>query len=130
MHKERLTRLADFLDGLGPDQFSIYSWVHNPGEGEKPGGCGTVACAAGWACTLPDFNAVGFDFPVFGYKPTYRTPSKLYSGDEALCKFFGLTLEQSGDIFYPGAYVRPDFGRIEPRHVAARIRGLLKQEGA
>ena len=42
MNKERLIKLADFLDTLKPVQFNFrYVWENGP--------CGSVGCAMGWA---------------------------------------------------------------------------------
>ena len=50
MNKERLNKLADFLDGLDSDKFD-YSNVVTKFDSEQSCGtvsCGTVCCAMGW----------------------------------------------------------------------------------
>jgi hypothetical protein len=54
MNRERLNRLADFLDTLDPERFSIHTWA--TGDLHE---CGTVGCAAGWATMIPEFAEAG-----------------------------------------------------------------------
>jgi hypothetical protein len=48
MNKERLKRLANYLDTVKPEEFNLKDWK-----------CGTVACAVGHACSIPEFSAAG-----------------------------------------------------------------------
>ena len=73
----RLTRLADLLDTVKPEQFWLQAWFASrkltqdelnglsAWESAEPPGyteteCGTVACAVGHALRLPEFNDAGF----------------------------------------------------------------------
>ncbi len=55
----RLLRLADFIEQIPPERFKFSSWVGSDYRG-KPGiGCGTTACAFGWATAMPLFRKLG-----------------------------------------------------------------------
>jgi hypothetical protein len=54
-----LLLLADFLDKLDPARFDYTDWVGDSWEGKQDLSCGTTACAMGWACTMPEFRALG-----------------------------------------------------------------------
>jgi hypothetical protein len=54
MNKERLLKLADFLDALPPERFNYGSWVGDDWKGMQDLSCGTTACALGWATTIPE----------------------------------------------------------------------------
>jgi hypothetical protein len=76
--KRRMTKLIDFMENL-PKQadkhFDMGWWVTHQGDAEiddehglKDGvtfgkllSCGTAACAAGWAATVPAFRKAGFN---------------------------------------------------------------------
>lgn len=81
-YTERLQRLADFLKSLPDEKFCMDSWSND---------CGSVACAVGWACTLPEFNALGLKS--IDHHPFYHEPGRLHQewGFDAAQKFFGLT---------------------------------------
>ena len=69
---ERLTKLADFMDALpaaAAGHFTMRSWMRHDGLHDFAPeviteaalmDCGTTACAAGWACSVPEFRAAGF----------------------------------------------------------------------
>jgi hypothetical protein len=63
IHKERLLKLADFLDTIPEKSFYFGSWVENwKGEQAMSPSCGTTACAFGWATAIPEFQALGLRF--------------------------------------------------------------------
>jgi hypothetical protein len=97
MHKERLLRLADKLEGKGayekdgpvPEhKFDIDNWVTGPGY--TPLDCGTAGCAIGWALTEPWFNEEGLNLDGDSTAPVYGG----LDGWNAVQAFFGL---HSGD---------------------------------
>jgi len=57
--KDRLLRLADFLDKLSPEKFAFSSWVGKTWQGLPDLSCGTTACGLGWASAMPEFQALG-----------------------------------------------------------------------
>lgn len=56
MNRERLLRLATFLDALPAERFDFSNWVGKNWGGMPDLSCGTTACAVGWAATLPDMG--------------------------------------------------------------------------
>ena len=54
-----LTELADLLDALPSERFIYDNWVRRDWLGDPDLSCGTAACAAGWATTLPSYRAEG-----------------------------------------------------------------------
>ncbi len=56
MNRERLLRLADFLDTLPPSKFNYGTWADTL---TPEGTCGTTACALGWAAQMPEFRELG-----------------------------------------------------------------------
>jgi hypothetical protein len=106
MHKERLLRLADLLDIVPADQFNLSHWK-----------CGTTACAVGWACTIPEFQAEGLHLtdndPVFGD----------FASWPAVRMFFELDKQDANHLFFVWDY--PNRNRTTPAEVATRIRELV-----
>lgn len=110
-HKRRLLKLADFMATVRPKRFDIYGW--NTGESDNPAnnGCGTTACAAGWAASIHSFRRAGFSCNWSG--PSFRGARDT----DALRAFFGTD--------------RPFFSRYydktnpTPKDVARLIRGLV-----
>jgi hypothetical protein len=122
----RLLKLADFLATLPNRRFCFVSWVgDSPGPGgEVPklgaAGCGTTACAMGWATAIPAFRRLGLGLAAWKGTPeepclspfVYVTlkkwgePENLYqaldrSFDVAI-SVFGLTVPEARMLFSPG----------------------------
>jgi hypothetical protein len=120
-HAERLLRLAAFLDALPRRSFNLMNWYQ---ESED---CGTVACAVGWACTLPEFRRAGLTLDASGFRgmqrgrPRYRG----WFGFKAAEKFFGLDSAAAERLFSPEVY--PNGSRTRPQTVARRIRELVAE---
>ncbi|WP_180056157.1 MULTISPECIES: hypothetical protein [unclassified Acinetobacter] len=67
MRTDLLLELADFLDKLDPNRFDIRTWrrpskdsVGFVSDEQLLTDCKTVACAIGWAVTLPKWKDAGF----------------------------------------------------------------------
>ena len=67
MRTDLLLELADFLDKLDPNRFDIRTWrrpskdsVGFVSDEQLLTDCNTVACAIGWAVTLPKWKDAGF----------------------------------------------------------------------
>lgn len=119
MNRERLTILAEFLEkGEFPGRFDMSVWA-DQWTNDQPM-CGTSACAAGWAATIPAFREAGYHLSEYG-SPAYKT-SRSYA---ALQYFFGLTPWDVRHIFSPGYYPAKETP-ILPVTVARRIRELLE----
>lgn len=120
--KERREHLAAFLDTLPDDYLCLDGWYRHGKQQVPvivsdvvlPPECGTAACAVGWACCLPAFNAEGLvrdiDSPKFGD----------LLGWPAVRRFFGLYREEAYYLFKTSAYVCSP----SPQTVAQRIRSI------
>lgn len=153
MRTDRLTKLADLLDGLPSDHFNMEYW----GRGETTASdtldmnaCGTVACAFGWACSIPEFKEAGLSLEIYSkgfrlnsYLPTFVTQSMsvpmgkvTYQGYTAAEKFFEISPDETAWLFAPDRYCPEDedeaewdAAAVKPAEVADRIRALLRGEG-
>lgn len=129
---ERLKLLEQKLRTLNPLkenlQFHMGHWYQelenfSPSEGEE---CGTVACAAGYACTIPELKAEGLGLSGdSGYSSTKQfCPS--FQGTHrwtALSKFFKLTNAETQWLFNGGSY-KKHTDEITPLEVADRIKKI------
>jgi len=107
-----LRRLVDLLERLEDSRFCFSSYVYCPERdsdsgtyetllesGEK-GSCGTMACALGWATTIPEIREAGLY--LFGGVVEYRDPVG------PICKFdhyaaaaaFGISHEDARRLFF------------------------------
>lgn len=127
MNKERLLRLADFLDGLKPDQFDIRDWVSVVGKDGTVGGCGTVACAIGWATTLPEFREAGLQLKLDTESPGGRIVFRLYTGFHAISEFFNIHSSDALRLFFDS--LDADHYPVRPVHVANAIRNYVRIMG-
>jgi len=111
MNIERLQKLADHLRGVPPEAFDLDQWS-----------CGSVACAVGHACLIPEFAEQGLTLkksenrnflePVFGFS----------EGWDAVSYFFDICEEDAEHLFGAWQYLRAD---RHPEAVAKRIEALL-----
>lgn len=113
---DKLLRLAEHLETqVKPRFFNMEVWA----ETEE---CGTVACAAGHACSIPEFRRAGF-------KIVYKSDGNLYpqyrgrESFDAIDKFFGLTDADTDFIFSKNSYPSK---KVTPKMVARRIRKLVQ----
>lgn len=130
-NKERLLRLATFLDALPKERFNFRTWVGGDWKGMPDLSCGTTACALGWAATLPDMGLTldppdsNFDGATFmndGREPLY-----------AACDAFDISLSDAERLFVPQEQMEPSgtdelsveefdefMGRYQPEKASAR----------
>jgi hypothetical protein len=125
---DRLLRLADHLDTVQPEAFKLLAW-----RLEKQG-CGTVACACGHGCDIPEFRDAGLklerslfsrDDQATEYFLVYTDPvlKAEYECFEAVQEFFGITAHDADYLFEPSSY---DHGsKTTAVEVAARIRDFF-----
>lgn len=124
-HAKRLLKLADYLSELPRKKFD-YGFY-----GEERS-CGTVACALGHACLMPQFQRLGARLIPDSYIATLLWPkmkdvpgSSEYDVSEQL---FGLDATDHNHLFVPGA------SRLgsdaTPKQVAKHIRKFVKERVA
>jgi len=104
--RQRLAMLADFLDTVPPEKFSL---------------CGWAACACGWADKIPAFQADGYSCSG-GAGPRLGN----IIGAEALVTFFDITLSNVCNFFVDSRY--PTRANTTPTQVADRIRAYLAEQ--
>jgi hypothetical protein len=128
MNKERLLKLADFLDTVPRKSFDMRDWVAQRGEEfnpEEPGSCGFAGCAMGWAAHAKLFHGFSVGPPEHWAAFTYR--GEPIGGFTAGEKLFQISGDASGHLFDPWAYRG---GSPTPKTVAKRIRVFVKSDGA
>lgn len=122
MNRERLETLADFLDTVDQTKFNLAVWyvgfVPEDFTADAFSGCGTVACAFGWACTIPEFQAAGLRMNPMG-EPSLDGAT----GFLAAQRFFEIDGETALHLFASSEYQLRDLR--DPTAVADRIRELL-----
>lgn len=59
VHRERLLKLATFLDELPPSRFDLSTWFGEGSDGRPDLTCNSTACALGWATAIPEFRELG-----------------------------------------------------------------------
>ena len=109
MRTDRLLTLADFLETVPPEQFSMNVWS-----------CNTAACACGWAARIPEFQKAGFRMA----RSVWWTlvPAFLnYIDWEAVDAFFELDGDDSYRLFSATRYA----DGVKPGVVAAAIRQFV-----
>lgn len=89
---DRLEVLSEFLTTVPRKQFSMQVW-------KREDACGTAACAAGWAASIPSFRRAGFGLERNSYS-VYSVP--VFQGRasmEAVRAFFSLTRSAAEYLF-------------------------------
>ena len=116
----RLIFLANFLDTVPKSRFDLDSWRSTTNEISDrqflSKNCGTTACAVGWACTLPQFQALGLKFRQYPVLSRKGKPDK--GGWDAVEEFFDIKQTESAYLFLASRYEESESG---PSDVAARI---------
>ena len=122
MNTQRLLKLADLLDTVPPEQFYIGLWSNSPEFN-----CNTVACAAGWACSIPEFAEAGLHLQ---YADDEKTDCSIHYNDEfcnPLEEFFDMSRGEVENIFHgPRSVYHKDRKNITPQDVAALIRKKVR----
>jgi hypothetical protein len=118
IYKHRMRVWADFLDTVPEGTFDLREWE-----------CGSTACAAGWACRIPEFQEVGLELIHNELNPATYPSFRGYDSYSAVREFFGLDLRECDRIVDERHY---DTGRkTKPSVVAERIRetaGIEKEK--
>lgn len=134
----RLTKLADYMASLpksANEHFNMNFFFHHPGEhshpeipraGEiKPNAlevCGTSACAAGFATTIPAFRKAGLKLKIYGGGSTGVAFGGIRPGTwRPLSTFFDISTAQTEHLFGPHGWV------TTPRQWARRCRIFLRK---
>ena len=85
-----LRELARTLRSVEPDAFDMGDWIKGPST--NPQDCGTVACIAGWATTIPEAGLVITNRGDLRYK------GRDICGIRAFAYAFGIPLKDAYDL--------------------------------
>ncbi len=100
MNTTNLLKLAAFLDTVPCEQFDFGIWASSTTLG-----CGTTACALGWASAIPEFGIAlrptESSSPVPHLATDPSPPSLGYSYITVVREVFGLSEEHADWIFVP-----------------------------
>lgn len=130
MNQERLERLATALERIAKRplknmRFNLREW-RSTGLKKNTNGCGTAACAVGYACTLPSFKKEGL---YLGDENESSYAGPMFDGHrcwDAVSVFFNLSYSTSMYLFSADYYAR--WQRDKPQAVAKRIRQFIRQQ--
>lgn len=89
------------IDGIPEDRFDLGEISVNVLEDDQannPHNCNTIACAAGWICLHPDFQAKGLSLSDNG---SPRRNGECGDYDIFMSEMFGITYAQSEKLFAP-----------------------------
>lgn len=136
MRKDRLLKLANFLETVPRKAFNLKNWQISAAtkpEGDEPGDCGFAGCAIGWAAhaklfrgfTLGPFEDWPYLQPKYKDKGAWRAVAELM--DLPLDHDGGLSSRHAEHLFLGNNYAG---GNPSPKQVAARIRKFVKREEA
>lgn len=129
----RLTLLADKIAVIPARRLNMTSWVSTDYRGNleteelrvtvgHSHACGTAACALGWASTIPELDLVLYTTGM-GSLSVASTKYKMYDtllrGTDAGSVAFGITLQESAELFTP-----EDMSHVSRAKVVGRIRQL------
>lgn len=127
MRKDRLLKLADFLETVPRVAFNIERWVTSGAtkpEGARPGDCGFAGCAIGWAAHANLFEGLS----LLEHSPSYHN-TEGFEAVDLLFDFDDADPEDYGAyLFHFANYPAPH--NPTPEDVAARIRQFVKTDGA
>lgn len=127
--KKRLLKLADVLHensngrvmkivGDGHAHFNLETWG-------QPGGCGTSACACGYATTHPWFQKQGLGRGQRDFVPRFQDKESW----DAVQAFFAIDFRGARHLFEDSQYREHGYNPT-PKQVAKRIRAFVaSQEG-
>ncbi len=103
--------------------FDMRTWARGKAPTSPKLDCGTQACAAGLATTLPSWKAEGFKLT--GYMNSYVVAYEDKYGYRALEKLLDIPYFEVKALFCPSFYQRS----TDPHLVATRIEDYLHERG-
>ena len=141
MNTRRLLALANKLDTVPRKQFNICKWVGHDWKGKPDLSCGTVACAMGWATTMPLFRKLGLRLdlapdPAVWADVVIKTKSGVYvarDGYESARTLFDIDDDTATSLFSGSEYRRDertgevDTQEVTPKRVAKKIRKVVAE---
>ena len=68
---ERFRSLYAMMVGVPAEKVDMFGWRRASTDEALIHSCGTAACAVGWACAYPEFQAQGLRFMGASFQPVY-----------------------------------------------------------
>lgn len=146
MNRPALQLLSEKLKTVVPaDRFNLAEWFQRPVFKDIEQPCGFAGCAVGWACVMPEFNALGLrrttleeaaeeeaaEQDVLVGSPIYTdADGEAHNGWYAVTRLFGLWGNEADYLFLDSCYDTPTDANgvpetATPLMVAARIDEVL-----
>lgn len=131
----RLRALASFLRGVPNRKWDFSAWARSERYAVGPDllpvklslhKCTTVACAAGWATTIPLFRRAGLRLDNDNI-PIVRDGMYRFKGSDAMAEVLGITLHEASDAFCRAetyGFASGLHGRVTAPMVARHLEGL------
>lgn len=118
MNSKRLLKLANFLETKVQNKgFNLKTW-------KTVNKCGTVACAGGWACSIPSFKKAGLKLELYDFSQYFMIRYKIWEDFAAVSKFFDISIEEAEFLFLNNKYPKSHRSK---NYVAKRIRSFVKR---
>lgn len=129
VNKERLLKLAEFLETVPADRFDLTEWQSSPTAAgrkvTKDRACGFAGCALGWAAHAGLFEGLTLT-PISDELSRSSIRYHTAHGWAAPCRLFRIKDEESEYLFKPEFYdTQPS-----PKDVAARIRSFAGEDSS
>lgn len=122
---KRILKLADFMEKLPRKRFNFAVFVGENWQGKPDLSCGTYACAAGWATTLPLFRKLGLVLDQFDNRVHLDNISSTY---ESLGEVFGTSFGVTDRLFFPDNYEQSRLkDSATPKQWARHARKIVAQ---
>ena len=126
MNKERLNKVAEFLDQLDESEFSYGELVKSWSGGSHP--CGSVCCALGWFPKIVPNDWIWIPHTMMPERLTVALKEPelpLVYGFRGAEKWLDIDMSVVTELFATGS-VGPQAKNIKPAHIAERIKHLLE----
>ena len=123
--KRRLLVLASHLYQLKGGVFDFSTWVGDDWAGKQDLSCGTVACALGHACAIPEFQKLGLYMDKITLSPAIPNRG---SGLTAAQTLFHLDASEASYLFMPNHFNGLS-DESTAKQVADNIRSFVQQGG-
>jgi hypothetical protein len=121
MDQERLIRLYQIIDGIPKTNVKLDYWVTED-HYVSTHGCGSIACAFGFAAQHPDFISQGLRFDYELCSPAYHSSFSY----KAASDFFDISYAEAWHLFSPVSYGLERYERIVSSNLSEKEEFLLR----
>ena len=142
MRKDYLLMIVDRLKSVKPERFDLGNWAGSnliPWQGRDDLSCGTIACAIGWATTIPEFRAAGFCLKKHSWLENQAEIHYQHNGEDlkefdAVAAFLDIDNRDAEYLFHPDEYIDQYGDELEItglegiENVIYRIQEFIKED--